>query len=620
MRKHILCILLALVVLTGCFVTFAAAEEMVYSGTCGENATWSYDATTKTLTISGTGPMENTNLGTWNDAGFKHDITRVVIESGITAVGQNAFNYFSGMTSVEIPATVTRIEENAFYLCWRLTDIKFPASVSHIGKNAFSSCSSLTSIELPRNLTECGPGAFSSCSRLTSVKLPSSLKQIPYSMFEGCESLSKITIPAGVEEIDAWVWQSCSVLNSITFEGNAPTFHESAFLGITAVVSYPGNNTTWTADKLQNYDGNITWLANNAGSLTGTFGNSNPMTWKLEGSTLYIIGDGYMDGWSSKEVPNPPWYPYRGLVKKVVLDGNIENIYTGAFRGFTELTEVVWSPTVELIYNGAFSGCTRLSTIEIPNAVKRICDGAFGDCTALHTVKLPSGLEEISYRAFAGCTSLKSLTLPTKVKELGSGVFDGGGLETIYITGNMPAFSRVSYYPGSFVGLENVTIYYAANNKTWTAEKIQEEESRYSDGSVKFVATEELNSYTVFQQFVDDSKQNSGSSLSGSGSSNGNGGTNSGGSVAAGKDPAAPENTDSTTDSIDATQQAQTVEGTQSTTEVTVETEQTPQGNEKSRARGTWSVIVVVVGVVVVADAVIGVIYLKKRKKTNEQK
>ena len=49
MKKRILSLLLALVMLVGLLPTVAlAAEDETTSGTCGENVTWSYNAESKT--------------------------------------------------------------------------------------------------------------------------------------------------------------------------------------------------------------------------------------------------------------------------------------------------------------------------------------------------------------------------------------------------------------------------------------------------------------------------------------------------------------------------------------------------------------------------------------------
>ena len=59
MRKRIISLALALIVLASAasFIPFKAKAEINYS--CGENAVWSLDTETKTLTISGTGAINS---------------------------------------------------------------------------------------------------------------------------------------------------------------------------------------------------------------------------------------------------------------------------------------------------------------------------------------------------------------------------------------------------------------------------------------------------------------------------------------------------------------------------------------------------------------------------------
>ena len=60
----------------------AHAEQVATSGSCGDNATWSYDSTSDTLTISGTGTVTS---APWRDTDVSSGyIETLVIEEGIT--------------------------------------------------------------------------------------------------------------------------------------------------------------------------------------------------------------------------------------------------------------------------------------------------------------------------------------------------------------------------------------------------------------------------------------------------------------------------------------------------------------------------------------------------------
>ena len=98
-------------------ITWKAITETVASGTCGaegDNLTWTLDSD-GVLTISGTGAMKDypNEIGApW--AGFPNDLTKVVIEEGITTIGASAFMYCGNLTEVVIPGTVTSIGSTAF--------------------------------------------------------------------------------------------------------------------------------------------------------------------------------------------------------------------------------------------------------------------------------------------------------------------------------------------------------------------------------------------------------------------------------------------------------------------------------------------------------------------------
>ena len=75
MKKRILSLLLVLVMLLSMLPTDAlAAEDEAPHGSCGENATWRYDAETQTLTISGTGPMTDYGSDTPGFGEYSEDV------------------------------------------------------------------------------------------------------------------------------------------------------------------------------------------------------------------------------------------------------------------------------------------------------------------------------------------------------------------------------------------------------------------------------------------------------------------------------------------------------------------------------------------------------------------
>ena len=121
------------IVLT-CDTTFTAEFALATSGQCGDNLFWNYAG--HTLTITGTGDMYDYRVQAYYDENWNYDtyittpwrlfsdtIDAVVLEKGITHIGNNAFNGLAKLNKIELPSTLTSIGESAFAGCRKLYDI-----------------------------------------------------------------------------------------------------------------------------------------------------------------------------------------------------------------------------------------------------------------------------------------------------------------------------------------------------------------------------------------------------------------------------------------------------------------------------------------------------------------
>ena len=168
-----------------------------------------------TLYISGQGDMLDyyTKGAPW--VNINKTIKKVIIERGVTSIGECAFNYCRSLESIEIPDGMTSIGESAFNGCESLENIKIPAGVTSIGANAFDWCQSLKSIEIPDGVTSIEDSTFGGCINLESIKIPAGVTSIGAYAFDGCESLKSIEIPAGVTSIGASAFYYCRSLENI---------------------------------------------------------------------------------------------------------------------------------------------------------------------------------------------------------------------------------------------------------------------------------------------------------------------------------------------------------------------------------------------------------------------
>ena len=179
--------------------------EPLPSGSCGDNLFWEYNPSTKTLTITGTGAMNDynnsSNKAPWNT--YKNEMTTVVIESGATTVGQYAFLQCTALTSIDIQSGVTSIGIGAFESCTGLTSINLPNTLTSIGHSTFIRCTGLTSITIPAGVTRIDSRTFYSCTGLTSITIPASVTSINSSAFNYCSALTSIIVENGNTKYDS---------------------------------------------------------------------------------------------------------------------------------------------------------------------------------------------------------------------------------------------------------------------------------------------------------------------------------------------------------------------------------------------------------------------------------
>ena len=124
------------------------ADVADYDELPGSGLVWSVTGTT--LTISGNGPIPDYAGAEPPYQAYAGTITKIVVEEGVTQVGDNAFQGFQGVTLVSLPETLVSVGIGAFADCASLDNVVIPNSVAEIGEGAFSGCDSLEMLYLPQ--------------------------------------------------------------------------------------------------------------------------------------------------------------------------------------------------------------------------------------------------------------------------------------------------------------------------------------------------------------------------------------------------------------------------------------------------------------------------------------
>ncbi len=404
------------------------ASAATYSGSCGDNLTWSLNTETGLLTIVGSGEMANytnQNRAPWYD--YCESITAVSLPNGLTSIGAGAFWECSSLTDVTIPAGVTSIGMLSFYGCYRLAAVTVVGSgLTSIGAGAFWECSSLTDVTIPDSVTSIGEQAFDGCSSLTDVTIPAGVTSIGDCTFSGCRSLTGVTIPAGVTSIGEYAFNGCRSLTGVTIPAGVTSIGEDAFFGCSSLtgVTVPAGVTSIGSGA---FSCCTSLTAINVASANSNYIGVDGVLFNKARTELIQYPAGKTE--SSYQIPASVTsigdYAFRncGSLTGVTIPTGVTSIGDGAFRDCYCLSGVVIPDSVTGIGNYAFFNCGPLTSVIIPGSVTSIGEHAFEYCYNLTSVTIDEGVTSIGDYAFCECTALTDVTIPASVTGIGNKAF-----------------------------------------------------------------------------------------------------------------------------------------------------------------------------------------------------
>lgn len=397
MKKHITRLLFAALLLLALCIGASAAGT---SGKCGPSAYWSFDSSTGTLTISGSGAMNDYEYGDYPWMDYRDSIQTIVIGDQITQIGRYAFTG-TACSTIKFGKNVRSIGERAFLECRNLNgDLTLPDSVQTIGAGAFQGCEKLSGdLTIPDSVVEIGEGAFRDCKNLNgTLTLGKNLRTIGKEAFSGCAFTGSLTIPEGVTEIADSAFGAGIPLKkygmftgTLTLPSTLKTIGASAFsyADFSGELLIPDGVTSIGANAFEECDG-----------FGGTL--SLPDSVKTVGEWAFYLCKGFTGLKLSA-----------GLTK-------IEKLSFAHMYGLK--TEVVIPEGVTEIGESAFQ-CSHMPSVRFPSTLKKIGKEAFYfslNCK----IAFPDGLEVIEDEAFALCNVKSAVILPASIKSIGKKAFD----------------------------------------------------------------------------------------------------------------------------------------------------------------------------------------------------
>ena len=177
----------------GClvFCPDSQAKMLIKNQKAGPHCTWSLSED-GVMTIRGKGKVKLQSNLAWENKG---NVKQVIIQKGITGIGEYAFGNYDNLTEIKLPKTVNELEEEAFAYCDNLVYITLSPNIKVLPKGAFKECKSLKKVIFPKKLKVIKQYAFSGCSNMEKLVIPDSVEKMNKQAIYNCRSLKSVTFP-----------------------------------------------------------------------------------------------------------------------------------------------------------------------------------------------------------------------------------------------------------------------------------------------------------------------------------------------------------------------------------------------------------------------------------------
>lgn len=379
--------------------------EDSYSGTYGENISWTLDTKSGILTLTGSGEIEDATsyYSSMPFYTYKDVIQEVVIHDGITSIGDYIFCELEKLKTITIPDSVTRIGNDAFSDCTSLQQIDLPDTITEMGYRIFYSCAALTSVHFPEQMATVPYGTFWKCSQLASINLPKNLTEIGTYAFESCSALTSVELPNSLETIGEEAFFQCSALKSVRFGPNIQRVDQDAFDGTAMVNADDSDAIVLGGYILYRISGTKTdFTVPDGVTVIAAFACSAALTSLDLNQTVYV-GDA----------------AFRNCEDLASVSGtdSLRSVGRNAFDG----TAYIENNSDDLVMIGSclyqYHGSSE--DVIVPEGTVSISAECFGFNKDICSITLPNSLERIEYYAMLGCESMKSLEIPESVTYIG---------------------------------------------------------------------------------------------------------------------------------------------------------------------------------------------------------
>lgn len=363
--------------------TVSNQKSVRTGGSCGTNVVWTLKDD-GSLLLEGTGEMPNYDSSssyTWNE--YSSEIKTVIMESGVSSIGNFAFGECSNLTDIYYAGTAEQWEQVSV---GSNNDPFLNAKVHFIDsicEHVYEEWTIYSNARCTVDGEKSGECAL-------------------------CGEITDEVIPARGHKYEETICEPTCVNRGYT------KYHCKRCLDTYCdnyVDSLGHSYGEWTPDEENTsdvtavYDRKCTRCGNTETKKSGSVGEN--ITWTLDAEgTFTLSGTGIMENISYWALP---WRDDLLNIKKVIIEDGVEKLTNGIFEGCSNLISVTMGDSLEEISSSAFADCSSLVSVTIGSGVRYIVSGAFESCTSLMSVVVPSSIYGAIFDCFLDCPYIENV-------------------------------------------------------------------------------------------------------------------------------------------------------------------------------------------------------------------
>lgn len=298
----------------------------------------------------------------------------------VTAIGDSAFYYLTGLRSIRMPDTVTSIGKDAFGYCSNVLSILLSENLQSVGSGAFGGCSQLQRREqdgLRYLSTRTNPCFLLTgrCEERSTYLINPHTRFIYGGAFSNCDTLTELVIPDSILNIGAHAFQECDELVRVTLSKSITIIPDGLFAG---------------CRKLEHVE--------------------------LPRGVTKIGQQAFM---------------YCKELQEITLTGSLKTIEENAFYFCSSLTQVDLPDSLTFLGGSVFKDCEKLETVTLPRSITSIPASTFRNCVSLKAIEIPATVKSIGKGAFYNCRALENVIIPAAVNTIGVDAFKMSGVQQV---------------------------------------------------------------------------------------------------------------------------------------------------------------------------------------------